>query len=137
MLGFCGLMAIDSSAAAFTTNVASALTEPELMPIVVVPVPSVLASPAVPAVLLMRSEEHTSELQSQSNLVCRLLLEKKNMRLTSICAPITETATRVRIASAASCPHPALLHSLAIELQRARPGYQGGSSPRTRDRAYP
>src|SRR2546430_8503383 len=33
-----------------------------------------------------RSEEHTSELQSQSNLVCRLLLEKKNklaLRLTS------------------------------------------------------
>src|SRR2546430_3292227 len=26
-----------------------------------------------------RSEEHTSELQSQSNLVCRLLLEKKTM----------------------------------------------------------
>src|SRR2546427_9575907 len=25
----------------------------------------------------LRSEEHTSELQSQSNLVCRLLLEKK------------------------------------------------------------
>src|SRR2546430_12653903 len=28
-----------------------------------------------------RSEEHTSELQSQSNLVCRLLLEKKHQRL--------------------------------------------------------
>src|SRR5688572_32404584 len=28
-----------------------------------------------------RSEEHTSELQSQSNLVCRLLLEKKNISL--------------------------------------------------------
>src|SRR5688572_27629137 len=28
---------------------------------------------------LPRSEEHTSELQSQSNLVCRLLLEKKNI----------------------------------------------------------
>src|SRR2546430_11175627 len=27
-----------------------------------------------------RSEEHTSELQSQSNLVCRLLLEKKKQR---------------------------------------------------------
>src|SRR5256886_4308872 len=27
---------------------------------------------------LLRSEEHTSELQSQSNIVCRLLLEKKN-----------------------------------------------------------
>src|SRR5205085_9730109 len=33
------------------------------------------------AVLLnLRSEEHTSELQSQSNLVCRLLLEKKNTK---------------------------------------------------------
>src|SRR2546430_8850858 len=29
------------------------------------------------AVTVARSEEHTSELQSQSNLVCRLLLEKK------------------------------------------------------------
>src|SRR2546430_4409976 len=27
-----------------------------------------------------RSEEHTSELQSQSNLVCRLLLEKKKIK---------------------------------------------------------
>src|SRR2546430_2950038 len=32
---------------------------------------------AFPAIVA-RSEEHTSELQSQSNLVCRLLLEKKN-----------------------------------------------------------
>src|SRR5688572_32732959 len=30
--------------------------------------------------LQIRSEEHTSELQSQSNLVCRLLLEKKNKK---------------------------------------------------------
>src|SRR2546430_9826362 len=29
-----------------------------------------------------RSEEHTSELQSQSNLVCRLLLEKKKKEIT-------------------------------------------------------
>src|SRR2546427_4536715 len=29
----------------------------------------------------LRSEEHTSELQSQSNLVCRLLLEKKKVAL--------------------------------------------------------
>src|SRR2546430_3390548 len=28
-------------------------------------------------IMKLRSEEHTSELQSQSNLVCRLLLEKK------------------------------------------------------------
>src|SRR2546427_8274163 len=33
--------------------------------------------PRLPARTGTRSEEHTSELQSQSNLVCRLLLEKK------------------------------------------------------------
>src|SRR5256886_9967960 len=43
-----------------------------------------------------RSEEHTSELQSQSNLVCRLLLEKKKrsssfpQTLTSKCNPWRE-----------------------------------------------
>src|SRR2546430_5521689 len=36
-----------------------------------------------------RSEEHTSELQSQSNLVCRLLLEKKKKTCTVI-TPLTE-----------------------------------------------
>src|SRR2546430_4956219 len=36
-------------------------------------------------VLRRRSEEHTSELQSQSNLVCRLLLEKKKKRLPWLC----------------------------------------------------
>src|SRR2546430_9321280 len=34
----------------------------------------------VPAPAFPRSEEHTSELQSQSNLVCRLLLEKKKKK---------------------------------------------------------
>src|SRR5688572_32078826 len=33
---------------------------------------------------LSRSEEHTSELQSQSNLVCRLLLEKKKIKYINI-----------------------------------------------------
>src|SRR5256885_12885688 len=33
---------------------------------------------APPALVAPRSEEHTSELQSPCNLVCRLLLEKKN-----------------------------------------------------------
>src|SRR2546427_6215313 len=36
-----------------------------------------LAIAVVATVGAVRSEEHTSELQSQSNLVCRLLLEKK------------------------------------------------------------
>src|SRR2546423_7118179 len=34
-----------------------------------------------------RSEEHTSELQSQSNIVCRLLLEKKDCLLVNPAAP--------------------------------------------------
>src|SRR2546430_16305375 len=38
------------------------------------------SSPRYAAAQQSRSEEHTSELQSQSNLVCRLLLEKKKSR---------------------------------------------------------
>src|SRR2546430_4270093 len=39
------------------------------------------AAPALPLTTSpCRSEEHTSELQSQSNIVCRLLLEKKNIK---------------------------------------------------------
>src|SRR2546430_12641376 len=41
-----------------------------------------------------RSEEHTSELQSQSNLVCRLLLEKKKRRgWTALVAPLCPPST--------------------------------------------
>src|SRR2546427_5545590 len=40
----------------------------------------VFTDPAPPTILEVRSEEHTSELQSQSNLVCRLLLEKKKKK---------------------------------------------------------
>src|SRR2546430_5264441 len=54
-----------------------------------------------------RSEEHTSELQSQSNLVCRLLLEKKKNPYSSMipprtlnCAPSVTVGTRAyRIAA--------------------------------------
>src|SRR2546430_11518923 len=38
----------------------------------------ILMNRSSPLAHLFRSEEHTSELQSQSNLVCRLLLEKKH-----------------------------------------------------------
>jgi len=34
--------------------------------------------------IILRSEEHTSELQSHHDLVCRLLLEKKNKRTKSV-----------------------------------------------------
>src|SRR2546430_11674656 len=39
----------------------------------------VMATHDAPGFSVSRSEEHTSELQSQSNLVCRLLLEKKKI----------------------------------------------------------
>src|SRR2546430_6004505 len=42
---------------------------------------------ARPRTLAVRSEEHTSELQSQSNLVCRLLLEKKKKQRKNERAP--------------------------------------------------
>src|SRR2546430_12732091 len=42
-----------------------------------------------------RSEEHTSELQSQSNLVCRLLLEKKKKRIKHALLPL-QTATNIQ-----------------------------------------
>src|SRR2546427_8336727 len=40
-------------------------------------IPTCIVSSRREDFLRIRSEEHTSELQSQSNLVCRLLLEKK------------------------------------------------------------
>src|SRR5688572_32150612 len=44
---------------------------------------------------VLRSEEHTSELQSQSNLVCRLLLEKKKTRSCATrCACFLRTTCR-------------------------------------------
>src|SRR2546430_7375587 len=53
--------------------------------------------PVAPRVLqpprVERSEEHTSELQSQSNLVCRLLLEKKKKTTQRVLQPNDNTHT--------------------------------------------
>src|SRR2546430_13099821 len=48
-----------------------------------------------------RSEEHTSELQSQSNLVCRLLLEKKKNKP----SPVSD-ASNTRTVQPVRMPHP-------------------------------
>lgn len=56
------MIASDTNAAGFTVSVAVALIEPELIPIVVVPVASVLASPAVFVVLLIVATVATVEL---------------------------------------------------------------------------
>src|SRR5256886_10644069 len=50
----------------------------------------VVVGPAVRT--LHRSEEHTSELQSQSNLVCRLLLEKKKTHTRTVCRRSTSVS---------------------------------------------
>src|SRR2546425_9697059 len=50
------------------------------------------AQPASPdREVLVRSEEHTSELQSLAYLVCRLLLEKKKKKKIGYCHPCTRT----------------------------------------------
>src|SRR3990167_8714707 len=41
---------------------------------------------------MTRSEEHTSELQSQSNLVCRLLLEKNDFRIVNLASIVVTLA---------------------------------------------
>src|SRR5438132_4453728 len=48
----------------------------------------------------LRSEEHTSELQSHSDLVCRLLLEKKNAGGLSDVVPRSARALRVDVRAA-------------------------------------
>src|SRR5256885_11825569 len=53
-----------------------------------------------------RSEEHTSELQSPCNLVCRLLLEKKKKN-------ILHTVARMLIHYCLSCSHHSITHALA------------------------
>src|SRR2546430_11737389 len=55
-----------------------------------------------------RSEEHTSELQSQSNLVCRLLLEKKDKYVqagTSLRARAAVAPVTTGVSSATEFPH--------------------------------
>lgn len=62
-VGFCGAIAIETKAAGFTVRVALALTEPEEMPMVVVPAVKVDASPAVAGSLLIVATVPTVELQ--------------------------------------------------------------------------
>src|SRR2546430_5955530 len=57
-----------------------------------------------------RSEEHTSELQSQSNLVCRLLLEKKTSTLVRPAAPASHAMSASPHCTSASSPHSLTTH---------------------------
>src|SRR2546427_8290367 len=74
---------------------------------------------------LERSEEHTSELQSQSNLVCRLLLEKKKKASTeSSNIFITGNATP----SSKSCCHSILIR---YRVRNTTPSHPLSQLPRT------
>src|SRR3712207_7967159 len=64
------------------TNVPSLMTPVTLQSLA----PQLESEQEAPKVELERSEEHTSELQSRQYLVCRLLLEKKNITLMTRCA---------------------------------------------------
>src|SRR5256885_2822160 len=55
--------------------------------------------------IVLRSEEHTSELQSPCNLVCRLLLEKKKQNISAgPTQPFARFASPTHLL-AATCPH--------------------------------
>src|SRR2546430_11442773 len=52
-----------------------------------------------------RSEEHTSELQSQSNLVCRLLLEKKKKKIIIYVLSVNQVTVTWLIYVLLTCVH--------------------------------
>src|SRR5207249_5868125 len=64
----------------------------------------------IEAVSVERSEEHTSELQSRFDLVCRLLLEKKKNILISV-QPRNQIDQRLNLAS---------IHTLQLSIQSTR-----------------
>src|SRR5260370_29112148 len=63
-----------------------------------------------------RSEEHTSELQSHLNLVCRLLLEKKNNRLYNPDGSLVVPSTRMNKAMCCSpCTVFTEIHAVCVQ----------------------
>src|SRR5437867_7369483 len=62
--------------------------------------------PRLLSVRNLRSEEHTSELQSPYDLVCRLLLEKKNKHPHRSTYPQTLQPLRLRTSQCHILPHP-------------------------------
>src|SRR2546427_3711445 len=66
----------------------------------------------------VRSEEHTSELQSQSNLVCRLLLEKKKKPNQNVnFSPVTIGLFYTEIITWATPIFPTHVYNLDVELK--------------------
>src|SRR5256885_2912827 len=77
--------------------------------------------PTVPRERARRSEEHTSELQSPCNLVCRLLLEKKNNH------HHTPTLLDSRLSSHLRLSRPRVAVTVFLQLVLRRPPYRIGA----------
>src|SRR4051812_49637707 len=75
-LSFVAFSAYLAAAASMISHRQIFLEEPIKLPTINIDLPLVASAILLP-LLFVRSEEHTSELQSHVNLVCRLLLEKK------------------------------------------------------------
>src|SRR2546430_9688027 len=69
------LLAVNINLVAFSTFLGDIVGQ--VFALLVLTVAAAEAAIGLAVLVVYRSEEHTSELQSQSNLVCRLLLEKK------------------------------------------------------------
>ena len=72
----CSVFLFSNESPSLLKSGGATVTSPSYEPVVLLPPPSALCGLA-----RLRSEEHTSELQSPMYLVCRLLLEKKNFYL--------------------------------------------------------
>src|SRR4029434_5996730 len=71
-----------------------------------------------------RSEEHTSELQSHLNLVCRLLLEKNRLNTHTHTPPHSHTSTSTHQCSRRRCVSPRscvseLSHEISVQIEHA------------------
>src|SRR2546428_3621210 len=81
--------------------------------------PSPCAGRRTVCICWWRSEEHTSELQSRSDLVCRLLLEKKNY-LALVGPPLPEwcrASVLLVLGTVAGLANMALFHAISLRYQ--------------------
>src|SRR5256885_13258542 len=83
-----------------------------------------------PRRLVRRSEEHTSELQSPCNLVCRLLLEKKKYNIIYIYIASTITRNRRFVRSCPSCEYSQCCGALHGQVVTASVRLPDASRPR-------
>src|SRR5207237_5585833 len=91
-----------------------------------------LGAAGVEVVPFTRSEEHTSELQSHLNLVCRLLLEKKNYRRES--GPGIARRTTIPSTAGSCGPTPSRLRTITGSSRPTSASWrQGPGSFATRD----